>query len=286
MTKRNTLVQYGLITVACAAYAFGFDWCYDANHISVGGFTGIAQIINFFLPWAPVGTVTWIMNVPLFLIGWKLIGGRLFFASLYGMTITSVFIDLFGVLWDFQPMDPLLAALYGGVIAGAAAGVMMRQDANTGGTELGARLLKLKFEGVSMGTLMLTVDVVVTVIYALIFKDFTRALYGMVGLYVSSVAMDRVIYGANASKVAYIISQHDEEITARLLKLERGVTLLEGKGAYSGENKNVILCAFARTHFVPIKRLVREVDPDAFIIVCDAHEILGEGFLTNASGNL
>ena len=134
--KRNVFVQYAVISVACAAYAFGFDWCFDANHISVGGFTGIAQIINFFLPWAPVGTVAWLLNIPLFIIGWKLIGRRLFFASLYGMTVTSVFIDLFAALHEFQPMDPILAALYGGVIAGVSAGIMMRQDANTGGTEM------------------------------------------------------------------------------------------------------------------------------------------------------
>lgn len=284
--KRNVLIQYAVITVACAAYAFGFDWCFDANHISVGGFTGIAQIINFFLPWAPVGTVSWLLNVPLFLIGWKLIGRRLFFASLYAMTLTSVFIDLFAAIHEFQSMDPILAALYGGVIAGAAAGAMMLQDANTGGTEMAARILKLKFEGVSIGTLMLSVDLVVTVVYALIFRDFTRALYGLVGLYVSSLAMDRVVYGANASKVAYIISDHYEEITRQLLELERGVTLMEGKGAYSGVDKKVILCAFSRGHFVTIKRLVRQLDPDAFIIVCDAHEILGEGFLSNTSGGL
>ena len=118
--KRNTFIQYAMITVSCAVYAFGFDWCYDANHISVGGFTGIAQIINYFFPWAPVGTVAWILNIPLFVIGWKMIGKRLFFASLYGMTVTSVFIDLFAALHEFQPMDPILAALYGGVIAGVA----------------------------------------------------------------------------------------------------------------------------------------------------------------------
>ena len=284
--KRKTILSYLLITVACAFYAFGFDWCYDANHISVGGFTGVAQIINYFLPWAPVGTVAWILNVPLFIIGWKMIGRRLFFASLYGMTVTSLFIDLFAALYEFQPMDPILAALYGGVIAGVAAGVMMRQDANTGGTEMAARIMKLKFEGASIGTLMLSVDLVVTIIYALIFKDFTRALYGLVGLYVSSLAMDRVVYGATASKVAYIISDYQEEITRQLLDLERGVTLIEGKGAYSGRSKQVILCAFSRVYFVPIKRMVRQIDPNAFIIVCDAHEILGEGFMTNASGTL
>lgn len=163
---------------------------------------------------------------------------------------------------------------------------MMRRDANTGGTEMAARILKLKFEGASLGTLMLAVDLVVTVVYALIFHDFTRALYGLVALYVSSLAMDRVIYGANAAKVAYIISDHHEEITRQLLELDRGVTLIDGRGAYSGETKKVMLCAFSRIHFVTIKRLVRQIDPHAFIIVCDAHEVLGEGFLSNSSGNL
>ena len=284
--NRKTLIRYLMITVACAVYALGFDWCFDANHISVGGFTGVAQIINFFLPWAPVGTVSLLMNVPLFIIGWKKIGREMLVSALYAMTLTSVFIDLFAALYDFQPMDPILAALYGGVVVGVAAGAMMRQDANTGGTEMAARLLKLKFEGASIGTLVLSVDLVVTAVYAAIFHDMTRALYGLVALYVSTLVMDKVVYGPNAAKVAYIISDHDESITQKLLEMERGVTLLEGKGAYSGKEKQVILCAFGRSQIVAVKRLVREVDPDAFIIVCDAHDILGEGFNANTAGGL
>lgn len=284
--KRKTLTRYLIITVSCAVYALGFDWCFDANHISVGGFTGVAQIINFFLPWAPVGTVSLLMNVPLFIIGWKKIGREMLISALYAMTLTSVFIDLFAALHDFQPMDPILAALYGGVVVGVAAGAMMRQDANTGGTEMAARLLKLKFEGASIGTLVLAVDLVVTAVYAAIFHDMTRALYGLVALYVSTLVMDKVVYGPNAAKVAYIISDHYESITEKLLEMERGVTLIEGKGAYSGKEKQVILCAFGRGQIVAVKRLVREVDPAAFIIVCDAHDILGEGFNANTLGGL
>ncbi len=284
--KRKILTQYAMITVACAVYALGFDWCFDANHISVGGFTGVAQIINFFLPWAPVGTVSLLMNVPLFIIGWRKIGRELLISSLYAMTLTSVFIDLFAAIYDFKPMDPILAALYGGVVVGVAAGTMMRQDANTGGTEMAARLLKLKFEGASIGTLVLAVDLVVTAVYAAIFQDMTRALYGLVALYVSTLVMDKVVYGPNAAKVAYIISDHYQPITEKLLELERGVTLIDGKGAYSGKEKQVILCAFGRGQIVTVKRLVRQIDPDAFIIVCDAHDILGEGFNANTSGGL
>ena len=163
---------------------------------------------------------------------------------------------------------------------------MLRQSATTGGTELAARLLKLKFESISIGTLCLVIDVLVTFGYALIFRDMTRALYGVIALYVSSLLMDRVVYGPNAAKMAYIISERSEEITQKLLELDRGVTLLDGHGAWSGRRKDVILCAFGRSYIVPIKKLVQEIDPDAFVIVCDAHEILGEGFGTYTPGGL
>ena len=280
------LVRYGIITLGCAIYAFGFNWCFATNHISVGGFTGLGQIINFFLPWAPVGTVSLVLNIPLFILGWRKLGRQLLLASLYAMAVSSLLIDLLAALCEFQPMDPILAGLYGGVVVRVAVGLMVRQGSNTGGTVMAARLLKLRFEGASIGSLVLAVDLVVTVGYALVFQDMTRALYGMVALYVSSLVMDKVVYGANASKMAYIISEHYEAITERLLELDRGVTLLEGKGGFSGREKEVILCAFGRSQIVTVKRLVRQIDPDAFVIVCDAHEILGEGFKANTSGGL
>ena len=195
-------------------------------------------------------------------------------------------IDALAAVHTFQPMDPILACLYGGAICGVAFGVMLRQGATTGGTELAARLLKLKFESISIGTLCLMIDVLVTFGYALIFRDMTRALYGVIALYVSSLLMDKVVYGPNAAKMAYIISERSEEITQKLLELDRGVTLLDGHGAWSGRRKDVILCAFGRSLIVPIKKLVQEIDPDAFVIVCDAHEILGEGFGTYTPGGL
>ncbi len=284
--RRSILVQYGLITLACAVYAVAFQWCFDANHVSVGGFTGLAQILHVFLPWAPIGTIALILNIPLFILGWQKIGPKLLLASLYATVVSSVFIDLLDTLYTFAPMDPILACLYGGALVGIACGVLMRQSSTTGGTELAARLLKLKLEHVSIGRLCLIIDVLVTVVYALIFRDLTRALYGMVALYISSLLMDRVVYGGNAAKVAYIISDFHESITQKLLELDRGVTLLQGYGAYSGKSKQVILCAFGRSQIIPVKKLVQAVDPHAFIIVCDAHEILGEGFGVYTPGSL
>ena len=209
----EVLTRYGIITAACALYAVGFNWCFDPNRISVGGFTGIAQIINHYLPQLPIGTLALVMNIPLFILGWKKIGKALLFSSLYATAVSSVMIDALAAVHTFQPMDPILACLYGGAICGIAFGVMLRQSATTGGTELAARLLKLKFESISIGTLCLVINVLVTFGYALIFRDMTRALYGVIALYVSSLLMDRVVYGPNAAKVAYIISEQYEAIT-------------------------------------------------------------------------
>ena len=189
-------------------------------------------------------------------------------------------IDALASLYTFPAMDPILACIYGGIVVGIGCGMLLHESATTGGTEMAARLLKLKFQGLSIGSLCLALDVAVTLGYALCFRDLSRAMYGIVALYILSLLIDRVVYGPNAAKVAYIISEQYEAITRELLQLDRGVTLLEGKGAWSGKDKRVILCAFGRRQVIPVKKLVQAVDPNAFVIVCDAHEILGEGFGT------
>lgn len=278
MPAAKTLKRYGLITVACALYALGFNWFFVPNHFTVGGFTGVAQIINHFLPMLPVGTVALVLNIPLFILGWRKIGRDLLISSLYATAVSSLMIDVLASLYTFPAMDPILACIYGGIVSGIGCGLLLHESATTGGTEMAARLLKLKFQGLSIGSLCLGLDVAVTIGYALCFRDMTRAMYGVVALYILSLLIDRVVYGPNASKVAYIISEQYEAITQKLLQLDRGVTLLAGKGAWSGQEKRIILCAFGRRHFIPIKKLVQSIDPDAFVIVCDAHEVLGEGF--------
>lgn len=278
MPAAKTLKRYGLITVACALYALGFNWFFVPNHFTVGGFTGVAQIINHFLPMLPVGTIALVLNIPLFILGWQKIGRDLLISSLYATAVSSLMIDVLASVHTFGPMDPILACIYGGIVTGIGCGLLLHESATTGGTEMAARLLKLKFQGLSIGSLCLGLDVAVTIGYALCFRDMTRAMYGVVALYILSLLIDRVVYGPNASKVAYIISEQYEAITHELLQLDRGVTLLAGKGAWSGREKRIILCAFGRRHFIPIKKLVQSIDPDAFVIVCDAHEVLGEGF--------
>ena len=275
----SLLWSYFMITVASAIYAVGFNWFYMPNDIAFGGITGVGQIINAILPWAPIGTVVIILNIPLFILGWRLYGGHLLLSSLYAMAVSSVFIDLVNSFWTFEPMDSLLACIFGGILLGASLGLVFQQGATTGGTDLIARLLKLKISWLPMGRLLMATDLVVIVATAIAFGSIYSALYGLVALYIASIVMDRMLYGLDSAKVAYIISDHFKEIADALVNdLDRGVTILQGQGAYSRAEKKVLMCAFKQRQIVSIKRMVKQLDPSAFIIVCDAYEVLGDGF--------
>ena len=172
----------------------------------------------------------------------------------------------------------MLASICGGAMMGAGLGIVFSQGATTGGTDIVARLLKLKFPWLPMGKLILIPDGVVLALTAIAFQRLETALYGAVALYVSGKVMDTVLYGLNASKVAYIISNHWQKISDAILAYDRGVTILNATGAYSGSEKHVLMVAFRQREIVEIKEIVHQADPAAFLIVCDAHDVLGEGF--------
>ena len=246
----NALNCYLWITIGSVIYAIGFDWLYVPNGIGFGGITSLGQILNYYVPALPIGMVVLVANIPLFLLGWRLLGGHLLISSLYAMAATSVLVDLFAYLFTFPPMDDLIA-----------------------------RLLKIPFSWLPVGKLLLAVDLIMIVLVAFAFRSMDSALYGIIALYISSIAMDGVIYGMDASKVAYIISSEPRKVAAAIdQQLDRGLTYLHGEGGGSGEDKLVLMCAFKQRQIVPMKKLVHEIDPGAFIIVCDAHEVLGEGF--------
>ncbi len=266
-------------SLACALYALGFNLFFLPNRIGVGGVTGISQIIHALFGKPPIGILILLMNIPLFAAGWHLLGRRLFFRSLFCVALSSVLIDVLGLLYVFPPMDPLLACIYGGVSMGFALGVIFSQDATTGGVDIAARLLKLKLTWLPMGRLILLLDLFVLLGNALVFRKLNNALYGLVALYISSLVVDGVLYGSDPAKVAYIISDRYTEISRAITEqLSRGVTVLHGEGSWTQSEKNVLLCAIKRRQIVELKRAVKELDPEAFLIVCDAHEVLGEGF--------
>ncbi len=278
--------SYAVITLGSLLYALAYNIFYAPNLVAMGGLTGLGQVLNALIPVLPVGTTVFVMNVPLFFLGWKFIGGHLLVSSLYAMTFSSFAIDVMDMIYQFPPMDTMLAAIFGGALLGAGIGLVFSKGATTGGTDLIARLLKLKFAWLPMGTLVLIPDFIVIVLAAVAFGKVESALYGLVSLFITSKVMDMVLYGMDSSKVAYIISDACKEITDAVMAMDRGATILHGEGAYSGDEKKVLMVAFKQKEIVPLKEKVNEIDPHAFLIVCDAHDVLGEGFRTYSKDDI
>lgn len=278
--------SYAVITLGSILYALAYNIFYAPNLVAMGGLTGLGQVLNALIPVLPVGTTVFVMNVPLFFLGWKFIGGHLLVSSLYAMTFSSFAIDVLDMIYQFPPMDTMLAAIFGGALLGAGIGLVFSKGATTGGTDLIARLLKLKFAWLPMGTLVLIPDFIVIVLAAIAFGRVESALYGLVSLFITSKVMDMVLYGLDSSKVAYIISDSCKAITDAVIAMDRGATILHGEGAYSGDQKKVLMVAFKQKEIVPLKEKVNEIDPHAFLIVCDAHDVLGEGFRTYSKDDI
>ena len=282
MTKPNLtrmVRDYAWIALGSVLYSLSFDWFYVPNQIGFGGLTALGMILNYLSPAIPIGMVVLILNIPLFLLGWKFLGGHTLVSSLFAMTATSVLVDLIAAMYTFPSMDPMLAAIFGGVSLGVSLGMIFSRGATTGGTDLIARLLKLPFAWLPMGKLLMVVDLTMLLSVSLVFRSMESAMYGMISLYISTLVMDGVLYGLDQSKVAYIVTTRPQEIAAEIdRQMDRGATFLHGEGSFSREEKLVLMCAFKQKQIVPLKALVHELDPEAFLIVCDAHEVLGQGF--------
>ena len=273
------LWDYLVIAASCLLYAFTFNCFFRSNSIAMGGFTGIVQVLNYYLPWIPVGSTALLMNIPLLIIGVKKMGWPILFSTVFATAVSNLMIDGMDMVYQFPPMDPLLACLYGGVLLGIALGAMLRKTATTGGTELAARLLKFKIPQLSIGKICLIIDVIVVLLYAISYGQIDNALYGIISMYVSSVAMDMVVYGSVNAKLAIVISDQSQAITQKLMDMGLGATILQGTGAWTGNDKRVLMCAAKPGKVAAIKAAVTAIDPDkAFVIVCDAREVLGEGF--------
>ena len=259
-------------------FALGFNLFLTPNGLNAGGLSGLAMVLVHFLGFGTVGVVTAVFNLPLFVIGGKKLGKHFFFGSLVGMVVLSVAIDLLAGL-PVPEVEPLIAALYGGVICGVGLGIVFSSGASTGGSDIVVRLLKLRYQHVPIGIINICFDLCVAVLTGLVFQDVSRALYSGVAIFVTGNVVDAVVYRFDYSKVALIISPRYEEISKVITtQLERGATYLHGQGVYKGTETKVILTAVKKQQLPELKRLVSEIDPDAFVIVQEAHHVLGDGF--------
>ncbi len=245
------------------------------NKIAPGGITGIATILNHLFQW-PVGTVTLILNVPLFLISYKAMGRIFAFRSLVATLFFTLFIDVL----PLQPMttDPLLGALYGGVMLGAGLGLIMRGGATTGGSDMVARMVNKRFQFISTGSFLFAIDFAV-VVSAGFLIGATEALYSLICIFLSARIMDTIIIGFSSNKACFIISSRWQEISDRIMRdMDRGVTQLTARGAYTGAERPTLLCVIGRSEIMALKRILREEDEKAFVIIVEAHEAIGDGF--------
>ena len=250
------------------------------NNIAPGGLTGLATMINYLFG-APIGTTILVFNVPLFIWGVLQINFRFILKTLAATVISSVTIDLTAGLFPPYQGDLMLAALFSGVLSGAGLGLIFMRGGTTGGTDLVANLIGRNFQHLSLGKLVLLVDLVVVLISAFVYRNYESPLYAIINIFVSSKLIDAVLYGADTGtgKMMFIISPKNKEIAQRIMtEISRGVTELRSRGAYRGEEGEVLLCAVRRSEVYKTQDIIRSVDPDAFVIVGDAGQISGEGF--------
>ncbi len=266
------------ILLGCALVGASFSFLTFPNNIVSGGITGIAQILNLLVGF-PVGIAIMIMNVPLFVIAWKKFGLRFIIYSLIGTVGTSVAIDIFNMFHLTLTHDTLLAAVYGGLVSGAGSSLIYTVGATGGGTDIVSRLVRRKYGYMQLGTISLVLNAVVVTAFAIIFHRFDAAMYTIITMFVSSRIVNLVLYGSANSSICYIITSEPHRIAHTIGEnLGRGATILKGEGAYTGEEKDVVLCA-AKRHQIPLlKKLVSDLDHNAFVIVTQSHEVFGKNF--------
>lgn len=277
----NRVHKYFLLFGAALIFSFGFNVFLRPAGIAPGGLTGFSLLVNRIFPFLPVGVLTLILNLPLFWCGVKFIGGKFVLKSIFASVLISVFLDLHP-LFPVISSEPLVAAIFGGVIIGAGMGLSFSAGGSTGGIDIAIRIFRQKFPHLSMGQLLLIFDAVIVIASGIVYRNINNALYAMVAMYAASITVDALLYGANYAKCALIITDFANEINEKLsLTLVRGTTLIPCVGGYRGEKKNMLLCAIKRGELTALKNTVGAIDKNAFIIICDAAEVLGLGFKLN-----
>lgn len=277
--------DYVIITVFSLTYGVGISLFLDPNNLAPGGVSGISIMLSRITP-IPTGTWILLLNVPILALGlWKF-GMKFLISTIYCTVVSSAFTNM---LASFAPLttDKLLAAVAGGTIMAISMGMILKAGATTGGVDIIVKVLRLKYRHLKTGNLYLIMDAIVVTLSGIMFRNLETALYAAVAIFVSSVVMDTVLYGKDGAKMIYIISDHPDELTARILgDLDIGVTTLQGEGAYSGKEKKVLMCVMRKPLAPKAQQIVKEEDPDAFMIVSDATEIFGEGYKSYFSERL
>ena len=285
-SRSKTLVLDGLFFVAGALIdAVAVNVFTAPNHIAPGGITGIGTMLNYLFQ-TPIGMVNMIINIPIIIWAIIEIGYKLVAKSIAAIIVFSVAIDTLALVLPAYDGNPFLAAIFGGVLEGIGLALVFMRGSTTGGTDMIARLLGKHFRHLSMGKLMLAVDLIVIAASALVYQKLESALYAIIAIFVSTRIIDTILYGTDSGngKLYFIISKKSDEIRRRILEdIDRGVTIIPIQGGYSGQDGEMLLCAVRRYEVAKINDIIHTADRDAFVIVGEAGEITGEGFRSASS---
>ncbi len=271
--------DYGLLLIGALLQAISMRLFLVPGQLVSGGISGAAQIITYFINF-PIGLLVFLGNLPLFIIGWRHLGGpRFAIRTAVAVATFSLFTDLLGLYIPAQGMttDNVLNAIYGGVLLGIGLGLVYRGQGTSGGSDILGRILNFRF-GVPISQSYLITDTIVVLAGGFAFS-WEKALYGLVVIYISGIAAEAISEGQSIYRTAIIITQEHEKVTQMVLEeMERGVTILSGKGGFTNEERPVLYCVITRSEVNQLKELVREIDPKALMVIGSAHEALGEGF--------
>ena len=287
--SKKWFISYSLIVIGSIILAAGFVFFISPYKIVPGGVYGIAIVIHYMtegiFSWAPsglpIGMMGLIMNIPLTIIGVKILGPRFGVKTVVGFVLTSVFMDLITYLYGEAPLvagDALLSSIFGGVLVGLGLGLIFKSKATSGGSDIVAMILA-KYTKMPLGQLMIYVDSAIVLVGLVVFADWKIPLYSWIVIYVTGKTIDIVLQGMSVDKTLFIISDKFVEIRERIINdLHRGGTYIPGKGMYNGSDKTIIFTVVNRREMALLQEYIHEIDPKAFLTVLEANEILGEGF--------
>lgn len=267
---------YFLLANLC--YALAINLFLVPHNIAAGGFVGVATVINYVVP-IPIGLTIFLMNIPFFIIALKVKGVMYTVLTILSSSVYSMFIDLTAFL-PVATENPLVAAIFGGVIYGFGAVLFMMANASSGGTDLVARLLVTKFKSMSIGKMFLVVDGSVAILSILVQKNLEAGLFAITTIFICSKVNDAIINGFDFASLFFIITEKDPSIIANTImpRLTRGVTSLQGRGMFTGQDRNVLMVAVKKSETYKVKEIISQVDENAFVVVAQANEVLGGGF--------
>lgn len=277
---KNLLIDGVMFLAGSFLFAISIDTFTAPNQIAAGGLTGVATMFNHLFG-IPIGTANMLMNVPLLIWAYVEMGYQIIIKTVIATLVSSAMIDIMVPYLPQYQGDPLITIVFGGCLAGLGLALIMMRGGTTGGTELAANLLALHIRGLSLGKFIMIIDLIIVMASAVVYHDYESPLYAILVIYITSKVIDAVLYGMDSGtgKMMFIISPKNEEIAHRIMDdLERGVTELHSRGAYSKKEGTVLFCAVGRQEVYKTYDIIHEIDPDAFIVVNDVGEITGLGF--------